>query len=275
MPANKARLDERLVREAFFPTLETARGAIMAGLVYVDERLSDKPGALISLSARLRVKRPASGYVSRGGLKLAKAIKTFRLDFQGKVVLDAGASTGGFTDCALQHGAALVYAVDVNYGQLAWRLRQDPRVKALERTNIRYLGPERLEPAPELAVIDLSFISLTTVLPNIFVLLRLRGEGVALLKPQFEAPRARLEAKGVVRDPQVHQAVLAKIVAFIEAAGGQTLGLDFSPLTGPAGNIEYLLHFRPGRLDPEPASGEKQTFNYSALVAKAREELLK
>ena len=274
MPPNKFRLDERLVRDAYFPSLEAARSAIMAGLVYVDEGRMDKPGTLIGPGARIRVRRKSTAYVSRGGLKLEKAIRIFRLDLKGKVVLDAGASTGGFTDCALQHGAAIVYAVDVSYGQLAWRLRQDPRVKTLERANIRYLNPEVLTPPPDLAVIDLSFISLTTVLPNIFALLRFQGMGVALIKPQFEAKREQVEAKGVVRNPEIHRTILERITAFIESNGGKTLGLDYSPITGPAGNIEYLVHFSVGDAHPKPGRAGPGTFDYGALVERAREELV-
>ena len=274
MPPAKSRLDDHLVREAYFPSLPAARGAIMAGQVLVDEQKADKPGTLIAPGARIRVRRKASVYVSRGGLKLEKAINTFRLDLAGKAVLDAGSSTGGFTDCALRHGAALVYAVDVNYGQLAWNLRQDPRVKTLERTNVRYLSPEVLEPPPDIAVIDLSFISLTTVLPNIFALLRFKGEGVALIKPQFEAKKEQMENKGVVRDPEAHRAILEKIAAFIKRQGGQTLGLDYSPLKGPAGNIEYLIHFTPENPCPKPCRDEAGSVDYGALIAKAREELM-
>ena len=267
---SKSRLDDRVMREAGFSGLEAARAAIMAGLVYVNGQKLDKPGSLIGDSAQIEVRRSAGRYVGRGGLKLEKAIKTFHLDLNGKVVLDAGSSTGGFTDCALQHGAVIVYAVDVSYGQLAWRLRQDPRVKVLERTNIRYLKPENLEQTPDFAVIDLSFISLTKVLPNIFVLLQGQGEGVALIKPQFEALKEQVEAKGVVRDPEVHRKVLQQIAAYINHLNGQVKGLDFSPITGPAGNIEYLMHFS---VKAGPGAGTAG-FDYHALVEKARVQLI-
>jgi 23S rRNA (cytidine1920-2'-O)/16S rRNA (cytidine1409-2'-O)-methyltransferase len=247
-----------------------AQAAIMAGLVYVNGVKQDKPGYGVNAAAVITVRQKDTPYVSRGGLKLAKAIKVFKLDFTGKVVLDAGASTGGFTDCALHHGADLVYAVDVNYGQLAWSLRQDPRVQVLERTNIRHVVPEQLAQPPDIVLADLSFISLTKVLPQLFRLLTATGEGVALIKPQFEAPRELVGEKGVVRDGKTHEAVLEKIVAYIENHGGKVLGLDYSPITGPAGNIEYLVHFAGSGQFVEPPPSP---FDITDLVAQAEAEL--
>ena len=243
MPSAKQRLDARLLAEGHFVTGEKARAAIMAGLVYVDGQLWDKPGSLVQPAAQIQVRGKAVPFVSRGGLKLEKGIKSFGLDLRDKVVLDAGASTGGFTHCALEHGARLVYAVDVGYGQLDWSLRQDPRVVVLERTNIRYLRAEQLGERPQVATIDLSFISLTKVLAVVFGLLTADGEGIALIKPQFEAPRDKVGKKGLVRDPQVHMEVISRITEQIRILGKGVAGLDYSPLTGPAGNVEYLVYF--------------------------------
>ncbi|HEX3031684.1 MAG TPA: TlyA family RNA methyltransferase [Bacillota bacterium] len=247
----KQRLDTLLVEQGFLPTREKAKTTIMAGLVFVANQRVDKPGALVPVDAEIRVQGAAIPYVSRGGLKLAKAIQAFSLSLMDKVVLDIGASTGGFTDCALQEGATRVFAVDVGYGQLAWKLRQDPRVVSLERTNIRYLEADKLDAVPDLATIDASFISLTLVLPKATELIRPGGEIVALIKPQFEAGRDKVGKKGVVRSPQVHIEVIEKVIAFAESLGLQVVGLDFSPITGPEGNIEYLLYLRtPGEATP-------------------------
>lgn len=243
MAAAKKRLDVRLTEEGFFASREKARAAVMAGLVYVDNERADKPGRAVHPAATLEVRGEAMPYVSRGGLKLEKAIKSFQLDLHGKVLLDVGASTGGFTDCALQHGARLVYAVDVGYGQLAWSLRNDPRVVVLERTNIRYLPSSLLAEKPDFVTIDVSFISLSKVLPKIKELLHPAAAGVALLKPQFEAGREKVGKKGVVREPQVHIEVLQNITTHMVTLGWSVGGLDFSPVTGPEGNIEYLIYF--------------------------------
>ena len=235
------RLDVFLVQQGIFATREKARAAIMAGRVLVDRVPVTKAGALISPSADLQVKGEDFPYVSRGGMKLAHALKEFGVDLKGRTVLDVGASTGGFTDCALQHGAAKVYAVDVGYGQLAWTLRQDRRVIVLERTNIRHLGPEQLGELAEAAVIDVSFISLELVLPAVEKLLRPGGEVIALIKPQFEAGREKVGKRGVVRDPRVHAEVIEKVIKKAEDLGLTARGLTYSPLPGPEGNIEYLL----------------------------------
>ncbi|MDD3653733.1 MAG: TlyA family RNA methyltransferase [Desulfotomaculaceae bacterium] len=243
MPQKKQRLDVRLYESGLCESREKARAAVMAGLVYVNNELADKPGRAVSPDAVLEVRGNAVPYVSRGGLKLEKAIKAFGLNLTEKVVLDVGASTGGFTDCALKHGARLVYAVDVGYGQLAWSLRNDPRVVVHERTNIRYLSREVFDEAPDFVTIDVSFISLSKVLPRLEGLTHPEATGVALIKPQFEAGREKVGKKGVVRDASVHLEVLKKITGLINALGWSVAGLDFSPVTGPEGNIEYLVYF--------------------------------
>jgi len=240
----KQRLDVRLMEDGFFPSREKARAAIMAGLVYVNNELVDKPGRMVDPKATVEVRGDVAPYVSRGGLKLEKAIKVFSIDLTGKVVLDVGASTGGFTDCALKHGARLVYAVDVGYGQLAWSLRNDPRVVVLERTNIRYLSSGFFTEIPNFTTIDVSFISLTKVLPKVSELIHPEADGVALIKPQFEAGREKVGKKGVVRDSKVHIEVIKNIATLIVTLGWSVDGLDFSPVTGPEGNIEYLIYFR-------------------------------
>ncbi|MCL6634505.1 MAG: TlyA family RNA methyltransferase [Peptococcaceae bacterium] len=244
MPPKKQRLDVRLAEEGLCPSREKARAAVMAGLVFVDGEKADKPGRLVDPGSVVELRGNPVPYVSRGGLKLEKAIEVFGLDLEGRVVLDVGASTGGFTDCALRHGARLVYAVDVGYGQLAWRLRNDPRVVVLERTNIRYLTPQAFAEMPDFATVDVSFISLNIVLPAVGRLTAPEAPGVALVKPQFEAGRDRVGKKGVVRDPEVHLEVLNSVVALVRNLGWSVGGLDFSPVTGPEGNIEYLLYFK-------------------------------
>lgn len=245
----KKRIDQLLVDWGHFPSREKARAAIMAGDVSINGAVVDKPGQKVdggvAASVVVRKKMP---YVSRGGLKLARALEVFHIDLRGRVVLDIGASTGGFTDCALQHGAAMVYAVDVGYGQMAWSLRNDPRVHLLERTNIRYMERDVFKfGLPGFVTIDVSFISLALVLPRVDHLLE-SYEGVALVKPQFEAGREHVGKKGVVRDPVIHREVLHRVAGYVAGTGGAVLGVDFSPVKGPEGNIEYLLHFqKPGR----------------------------
>lgn len=243
MTTTKERLDIYLVNHGFFPSREKARAAVMAGLVFVDGNRVDKPGYPVKEAANVQVQGNPLPFVSRGGLKLAKAIEVFHIDLRDQVVIDIGASTGGFTDCALQNGAKRVYAVDVGYGQLAWKLRSDPRVTSLERSNIRYLEPAALPEKPTFATIDVSFISLSLVLPRVDILTASKAAGVALIKPQFEAGKERVGKKGVVRDPAVHKDVIHKILAVVEQLGWQVGGLDFSPVRGPEGNIEYLLYF--------------------------------
>lgn len=249
-----------------FPSREKARAAVMGGLVFVNNERVDKPGTMVSPHASLEARGNLLPYASRGGFKLEKAIKSFCLDLNGRVVLDVGASTGGFTDCALQHGARLVYAVDVGYGQLAWHLRNDPRVVVLERTNIRYLHPCVLTEVPDFAAIDVSFISLDKVLPKVGELTAPHAFGVALIKPQFEAGRGKVGKRGVVKDPTVHIEVIERVVAAIDDLGWAVKGLDYSPLRGPQGNIEYLVCFAKGKI-------LKGTYCVPALVKKAHEEL--
>jgi len=240
----KERLDRLLVQRNCFASREQAKRAILAGLVQVNQETIVKAGTKVDINASLTVKRPLHPYVSRGGVKLEKAIKTFGLDLTGKIVLDIGASTGGFTDCALQHGAKKVYAVDVGYGQLAWKLRQDPRVVVLERVNFRYMKPEQLtEGSPDMATIDVSFISLKHIFPNLTRFLPAGGAVVALVKPQFEAGREQVEKKGIVKDPRIHREVLVRVIELADNFSFYLKGLSFSPILGSAGNIEFLAYF--------------------------------
>ncbi|MHB1042172.1 MAG: TlyA family RNA methyltransferase [Eubacteriales bacterium] len=244
MSAKKQRLDVLLVEKGLFPSREKARAAVMAGLVFAGGERADKPGRLFGEDVELEVRGKPSLYVSRGGLKLEKAIREFDINLEGKTVLDVGASTGGFTDCALQHGARMVYAVDVGYGQLDWRLRNHPRVIVMERTNIRHVSPEVFLETPDFAVVDVSFISCSLVLPVVGELLAPGSSGVVLIKPQFEAGREMVGKKGVVKDKQVHIDVIEKIMSLIKTLGWTAGGLDYSPLKGPEGNIEFLLFFK-------------------------------
>lgn len=239
----KQRLDLLLVERGLVESREQARRLIMAGEVFVNDTIYDKPGQSVPDSVAVRVRSPLP-YVSRGGLKLAAALDEFQLDVRGKIAMDVGASTGGFTDCLLQRGAAQVYAIDVGYGQLAWKLRSDPRVIVMERTNIRYLTalPDGVQ--AELAVIDASFISLTLVLPPTLQLMHKEADLVILIKPQFEAGKEQVGKGGVVRDPAVHRHVLETILHFAQQQGLAITGLHPSPLLGPAGNIEFLLWCR-------------------------------
>ena len=248
----KVRLDQLLVDRGLAPSRERAKISIMEGLVFVGGQRSDKPGAAVDPALPLEVRGEALPYVSRGGLKLEKALRVFPCTAEGKVCLDCGASTGGFTDVLLQNGAAKVYAVDVGYGQLAWKLRCDPRVVNLERTNARYLTAAQIPEAPDLAVMDLAFISVRLVLPAVTALLRDGGEVISLIKPQFEAGREKVGKKGVVRDPETHREVLAALCAFFPAAGLTLLGLDYSPIRGPEGNLEYLAYLKKGSWSAPP-----------------------
>lgn len=255
----KERLDLLLVTLGHFPSREQAQRAILAGEVKVGDTPVTKPGQAVDTGANIAVQQKER-YKSRGGLKLERALEVFEIKPEGRIVLDVGASTGGFTDCLLKGGAKTVIAVDVGYGQLAWELRQDPRVVVLERTNIRHLTPEALLShvpcLPDLAVIDTSFISLTKVLPAVAVLLQPPKEVVALVKPQFEAGREKIGKKGVVRDPQVHREVIERVIETARSLGWGVQGLDHSPIKGPEGNIEFLLHLRAGEgnpIEPEAA----------------------
>ncbi|MGD8191534.1 TlyA family RNA methyltransferase [Brevibacillus ginsengisoli] len=241
----KERIDVLLVEKGLCETREKAKAAVMAGLVYVGTERCDKPGTKLPEDVALTVKGEVHPYVSRGGLKLEKAIREFGVDLQEKVMMDIGASTGGFTDCALQHGARLVYAIDVGYGQLAWSLRQDSRVVVMERTNFRHLDPAQFEhEMPDFASIDVSFISLRLILPVLYQFLKQGGEVLALVKPQFEAGKENVGKNGIVRDPEIHRDVIVSILSFAQTIGFELVGLSYSPITGGEGNIEFLLHAR-------------------------------
>ena len=240
---SKTRLDILLVEKGFFESREKAKAVIMSGQVYVDGQRADKPGQAYSDDCELEVRGDTLKYVSRGGLKLEKALDTFGGDVRGKVCLDCGASTGGFTDCLLKRGAKKVYAVDVGYGQLAWSLRNDERVVVMERTNVRYIKPEMFPERPILATIDVSFISLALVLPAVREVLGMdTGEVFCLIKPQFEAGRDKVGKKGVVRDMSTHEEVLCAFLENAAKSGFYVAGLTYSPVKGPEGNIEYLGH---------------------------------
>ncbi|MDQ0337719.1 23S rRNA (cytidine1920-2'-O)/16S rRNA (cytidine1409-2'-O)-methyltransferase [Caldalkalibacillus uzonensis] len=237
----KERVDTLLVQKGYFDSREKAKRAIMAGLVFSQSEKIDKPGIKIPVDTLLTVKGSPVPYVSRGGLKLEKAIQSFQLNLQDKIVLDIGASTGGFTDCALKHGAKLVYAVDVGYGQLDWSLRNNDRVIVMERTNFRYSKPEDFPYGqPDLATIDVSFISLGLILPVLYDILKPHGMAVVLIKPQFEAGKEKVGKKGLVKDPLVHEEVLNKVLHQALDLGFLIKGLDYSPITGGEGNIEFL-----------------------------------
>ena len=241
--AKKERLDVLLVNRGLIDTREKAKRAIMAGLVFSETERMDKPGMKVSEDILLQIKGDTLRYVGRGGLKLEKAIEVFSLDPENKVVLDIGSSTGGFTDCALQNGASLVYALDVGYNQLAWKLRVDDRVVVKERTNFRYSVREDFEQGlPDLATIDVSFISLKLILPVLKGILKENGEVIALIKPQFEAGRGEIGKKGIVRDKKIHYRVLKEMMNFAEQEGYQINGISYSPITGGEGNIEFLLY---------------------------------
>jgi 23S rRNA (cytidine1920-2'-O)/16S rRNA (cytidine1409-2'-O)-methyltransferase len=245
MKIKKERLDVLLVERGLAETREKAKRTIMAGLVYTNENRLDKPGEKVNSDIPLTVKGNVLPYVSRGGFKLEKALKHFDLDVKGKILLDIGASTGGFTDCALQNGAEMSYALDVGYNQLAWKLRQDERVEVMERTNFRYVKPEDLTKGlPNFASIDVSFISLRLILPVLKTLLVQGSDIVALVKPQFEAGREQVGKKGIVRDKKVHRDVIERIIGFALGEGYDVLNLSFSPITGGDGNIEFLLHLQ-------------------------------
>ncbi|OEH94495.1 TlyA family RNA methyltransferase [Bacillus solimangrovi] len=243
MSAKKERLDVLLVEKGYFETREKAKRSIMAGIVFVDEQRADKPGVKVKDDVQIEVKGKVIPYVGRGGLKLEKALNTFDLDVAEKTVLDIGASTGGFTDCALQNGATKVYALDVGYNQLAWKLRQDSRVVVMERTNFRYVTEADLtEGKPNVATIDVSFISLRLILPVLKDLLEKNSDVIALVKPQFEAGRDEVGKKGIVRDKAVHASVFEEIHDFAIELGYTALDASYSPITGGEGNIEFLLH---------------------------------
>lgn len=263
----KKRLDVLLVEKGLCASRERAKTTLMAGCVQVDGQRQDKPGTLVSETAVITVAGDPIGFVSRGGLKLAKAVEAFTIELTDKRMIDVGASTGGFTDCALQNGASFVVAVDVGYGQLAWKLRTDPRVMNLERTNIRFLTLEQAGGIPfDFASVDVSFISLSKVLPIVAAVLKDGAEAVVLIKPQFEAGRADVGKKGVVRDPAVHERVIEKVLEAVRETGLTPCGLTFSPVKGPEGNIEYLLHLK-------KASAAEPLPETAAVVAQAHQAL--
>ena len=240
----KKRLDVLLVERGLATSREKAKAMIMAGEVLVDNEREDKAGSMFPEEVEIVLKGKPLPYVSRGGLKLEKAMKNFDLTLDGKVCMDVGASTGGFTDCMLQNGAVKVYSVDVGHGQLDWKLRNDPRVVCMERTNIRYVVPEDIEERPSFVSIDVSFISLTKVLLPVRNLMEENGEIAALIKPQFEAGREKVGKKGVVRDPAVHKEVIEMVISYAKSISFGVRHLEFSPIKGPEGNIEYLVHLK-------------------------------
>jgi 23S rRNA (cytidine1920-2'-O)/16S rRNA (cytidine1409-2'-O)-methyltransferase len=240
---NKQRIDLLLVEKGLESSRERAKALVMSGEVFADGRRVDKAGEEVAVNAEIEI-RGGLKYVSRGGLKLEKAIDAFGIGLEGKICMDIGASTGGFTDCMLQNGAVRVYSVDVGYGQLAWKLRTDSRVVNFERTNIRWLSPDKIGDPIDFFSIDVSFISLTLVLPVVKEFLSRVACGVCLIKPQFEAGKGRVGKKGVVREPEIHREVIKKIYDFAVSQGFGVDGIDFSPVKGPEGNIEYLIYLK-------------------------------
>lgn len=245
----KVRLDQLVFERGFTESRERAKTTVMSGLVFVNGQRMDKPGTPVSPEAVIEVHGEAIPFVSRGGFKLDKALKVFPIDPGGLTCIDCGASTGGFTDVLLQHGAAKVYSVDVGYGQLAWKLRNDPRVVNLERTNLRYVTAEQIPEKLDLAVMDVSFISVRLVIPAVKELLKPGADFVCLIKPQFEAGRDEVGKKGVVREASVHREVIETVLTFARETGWSVMGLDFSPIRGPEGNIEFICHLKNGAFD--------------------------
>ena len=264
----KERLDVLLVQKGLAPSREKAKTMIMEGNVFVDNQREDKAGTCFDPSVNIEIHGNTLRYVSRGGLKLEKAMAQFGITLDDKVCMDIGASTGGFTDCMLQNGAKKVYAVDVGYGQFAWKLRQDPRVVCMEKTNIRYVTPEDIGDALNFASVDVSFISLTKVLGPAKELLKDGGQMVCLIKPQFEAGKDKVGKKGVVRDPAVHKEVIERVILFAKSIGFGILHLDYSPIKGPEGNIEYLVH-----IVKDAEAESQEVIDVEAVVAEAHGEL--
>ncbi len=241
--ADKERLDILIAQRGLAESRERAKAYIMAGVVYVNGQKEDKAGLKVDVTASIEV-REKMRYVSRGGFKLEKAMAQFPIELEGKTCMDVGASTGGFTDCMLQNGAEKVYSIDVGYGQLAWKLREDERVVCMEKTNMRYVTHEQIPEEIDFSSIDVSFISLTKILLPVYNLIKEGGEVVALIKPQFEAGREQVEKHGVVRDPKVHKQVIHLVWEYAKSIGFSIRGLDFSPIKGPEGNIEYLIYLK-------------------------------
>ena len=277
----KKRLDILLVEKGLAESREKAKAIIMSGIVYVDGEKEDKAGSTFPEEADIEVRGKTLRYVSRGGLKLEKAMTSFPIELKGKVCMDVGASTGGFTDCMLQNGAVKVYSVDVGHGQLAWSLRNDPRVVCMEKTNIRYVKPEDIEEPVSFASVDVSFISLSKVLPPLRELMTEDAECVCLIKPQFEAGREKVGKKGVVREKSTHIEVIENVLEFTKNSGFEVLGLDYSPIKGPEGNIEYLMYIRKtaehDSLEPENTESSKlsddEIRRIKSLVDSSHEEL--
>lgn len=240
--AEKLRLDTAVFEAGYAESREKAKALIMAGLVYVNNQKSDKPGTTVKSDDIIEFRGAAPKYVSRGGLKLEKAVENFGFSLEGFICADIGASTGGFSDCMLQNGAIKVYAIDVGYGQLAWKLRTDERVINLERTNFRYVTKEQIPDELDFCSVDVSFISLSLIIPVMKTLMKIGGQAVCLIKPQFEAGKDKVGKKGVVRDPDVHKEVIEKVIGIALENGFKIEHLDFSPIKGPEGNIEYLIH---------------------------------
>jgi len=269
MAKNKIRLDVALFERGLAPSREKAKAIIMAGIVYVNNQKSDKAGKEINPDDIIEVRGNTLKYVSRGGLKLEKAMKCFPIQLNGKICMDVGASTGGFTDCMLMNGAVKVYSIDVGYGQLAWKLRTDERVVNLERTNFRYVTDEQVQDRIDFASVDVSFISLKHILPNLNLLLKENGQAVCLIKPQFEAGKDKVGKKGVVSDLNTHLEVVEKIINLAVENKFSVLGLEFSPVKGPEGNIEYLIYLEKSE---EPLIDK--AVNAKELVSQSHEELL-
>lgn len=265
----KERLDVLLVKRGLAVSREKAKAVIMAGNVYVENQKEDKAGTMFQDTVNIEVRGSTLKYVSRGGLKLEKAMTHFGVTLKDKICMDVGSSTGGFTDCMLQNGAVKVFAIDVGHGQLDWKLRNDERVVCMEKTNIRYVVPEDLGEAADFSSIDVSFISLTKVLLPVYHLLKEDGEVVCLIKPQFEAGREKVGKKGVVRDPEVHKEVIEKVISYGQSIGYAALHLEYSPIKGPEGNIEYLLHLKK-KVDGLPSDA---TLDVEETVKKAHGEL--
>lgn len=263
----KTRLDVLLVERGLQESRQKAQATIMSGLVFVDGQRVDKAGTAVSPEASVEIRGHTLRYVSRGGLKLEKAMTTFGLTLEGKICADIGASTGGFTDCMLQNGAQKVYAVDVGYGQLDWKLRTDPRVVCMERTNARYLTREQIPDPLDFASIDVSFISLKLIFPALFQLLKEDGHIACLIKPQFEAGREKVGKKGVVRDPAVHLEVLENFMVHAKESNFTVIGVTYSPIRGPEGNIEYLGYLKKG------LSEEQREMDLAAVVNASHGEL--
>lgn len=266
----KERLDMLLVNQGLAESREKAKAVIMSGIVYVDGQKEDKAGSMFQETALVEVRGTVLKYVSRGGLKLEKAMTHFGVTLTDRICMDVGASTGGFTDCMLQNGAVKVYAVDVGHGQLAWKLRNDPRVVCMEKTNIRYVTPDMIADKINFTSIDVSFISLTKVLGTVKSLLSEDGEVVCLIKPQFEAGREKVGKKGVVREISVHLEVIEMVIAYAVSIGFEILNLEYSPIKGPEGNIEYLLHLQN---HPKGQLHETVLVDIESVTAKAHENL--